>query len=403
MESILNSCKTMLGIDPEETVFDQELIIHINSVFSVLHQIGVGTQDKSQFKIENETKTWTDFISGGDSDVIEMVKSFMYLKLRLIFDPPANSFAVTSFETQMKELEWRLNVEADPTKLIYGYEDDSSGGSTPSGEGADAVLKDDLTASIGAGGIQIGDKFIKNTELEALWRALLDPIKAPTLTQPSASITASGGLLMETGSRKEVTFIVNFDRGSIDPPNGTSGYRSGEATSYTLNGMSYLNNNHFVQMVSEANRDFDALVTFAEGEQPKDSKGNDYDIPLPAGSVSAPPIKFEFVDAIWSNQKTITEVEKESLVSKEKTKSMIFNFAPQTKQNPEIFDVPASWNLTKIEVLNEITQRFEDDSVEFNKSTVFHQNGGGIDVEYNRYTDNRGYAAGERQVKITWE
>lgn len=402
MESILNSCKTMLGIDPDVPVFDQELIIHINSGFSVLHQLGVGPQDKAQFIISDDTANWEDFIKGGDSEVIQMVKSFMYLKLRLIFDPPSNSFTITSFETQMKELEWRLSVEADPTKLIYGYEDESSGGGSPSGDGTEAKLKDDLTASIGAGGIQIGDKFIKNTELEALWRALLDPVKPPTLIPPSASITASGGLLMETGSSKEVTFIVNFDRGSINPPNGTSGYRSGEATSYTFNGITDLTSNHFTEIVSESNKIFSASVDYAEGEQPKDSKGNNVDTPLAAGSVNALSITFEFVDAIWSNQRDIINVEKEPLISKSK-KSLIFNFAPQTKQNPEIFDVPASWNLTKIEVLNEITQRFEDDSIEFDKSTVFHQNGGGVDVEYNRYTDNRGYAAGERQVKITWE
>lgn len=400
MESILNSCKEMLGIDPDELVFDQELIIHINSSFSVLHQLGVGTQEKSQFKIKDATATWTDFISGGTSDVIEMVKTYVYLKLRLVFDPPAHSFAISSFEDQAKELEWRLCVEADPTKLINS----GSGNSGSSGSTGDCTptLKDDLTASIGAGGIQIGDKFIKNTELEALWRALLDPVKAPTLTPPSASITASGGLLMETGSSKEVTFIVNFDRGSIDPPNGTSGYRSGEATSYTFNGVTDLTSNHFTETVSESNKTFSASVDYAEGEQPKDSKGNDVDAPLAAGYVSAQPVTFEFVDAIWSNQKDITKIEKEPLVSKSK-KSLIFNFAPQTKQNPEIFDVPASWNLTKLEVLNEITERFEDNRDEFTVSTVYHQNGGGTDVEYRRYTDRRGYAADTRQIKITWE
>lgn len=127
MESILNSCKIMLGIDPDETVFDQELIIHINSVFNVLHQIGVGPQDDI-FIIKDETSEWSEFIDESEIDTIQMVKSFMYLKLRLIFDPPTNSFAITSFETQMKELEWRLNVEADPTKLIYEESDGGSSG-----------------------------------------------------------------------------------------------------------------------------------------------------------------------------------------------------------------------------------------------------------------------------------
>lgn len=402
MESILNSCKTMLGIDSEVKVFDEELIIHINSVFSILHQLGVGTQEKSQFKIVDDTLTWLDFISGGDSDVIEMVKTFMYLKLRLVFDPPSNSFAITSFETQMKELEWRLCSEADPTKLIDDYD---SGSITPTPNpsgGTDAVLKDDLTATIGAGGIQIGDKFIANTELEALWRALLDPVKVPVLSNPFVTITPSGGLLMETGSSKEVTLIVNFNRGAITPDYGTSGFRSGEPTSWVINGVTDLTSNHFTEIVNENHREFTATVEYAEGEQPKNSKGEDYDSPLPAGSVTSPTISYEFVDALWSNQSDITNIVKEALISKS-AKSKIFNFVPQTKENPEVFDVPASWRLTKIEVFNDVTQRFEDNTREFSITTVFHQNGGGVDVEYKRYTDNRGYKAGARQIKITWE
>lgn len=401
MESILNSCKTMLGIDPEVKVFDEELIIHINSVFNVLHQLGVGPQDKL-FIIKDDGPVWSEFIEAGEFETTEMVRTFMYLKLRLVFDPPSNSFTITSFETQMKELEWRLCCEADPTKLIYGNDDGGSGGSptpSPSG-GADAVLKDDLTASIGAGGIQIGDKFIANTELEALWRALLDPIKNPTLVDPSVSITPSGGLLMETGSSKEVTLIVNFNRGAITPDYGTSGLRSGEATGYTLNGVSQ-SSNHFTVIVDETQGTFSATVNYAEGEQPKNSKSEDYDSPLPAGSVTSQTISYEFVDALWSNQQDITQVTKEALVSKS-AKQKTFDFPAQTRQYPEIFDVPKSWGNITIEGFNDLTQRFESIPSDFDRSDVLHQNGGGVDVEYNRYTDNRGVNAGPRRIRISW-
>lgn len=108
MDSILKTIKKLLGISEDETHFDTDLIIHINSVFSILHQLGVGP-DKS-FKIEGDTETWDNFVE--DDTNFNDVITYMYLKVRLIFDPPASSAVMSAMERQISELEWRLNVES---------------------------------------------------------------------------------------------------------------------------------------------------------------------------------------------------------------------------------------------------------------------------------------------------
>lgn len=109
MESILISIKKLLGIPKEYEHFDPDIVMHINSVFDTLTQIGVGPADG--FRIEDEDITWSDFIQ--DKKAIESVKSYMYLRVRLLFDPPLNSAVLNSMNNQINELTWRLNVEAD--------------------------------------------------------------------------------------------------------------------------------------------------------------------------------------------------------------------------------------------------------------------------------------------------
>ena len=113
-ESILLSVKKMLDLDKDYDVFDPELIIHINSVFGTLHQLGVGPED--QFRISGDSETWSEFDTEGEQT--DEVKSYVYLRVRLLFDPPSSSFVLSSFQEQLKELEWRLNVKADEIKGI---------------------------------------------------------------------------------------------------------------------------------------------------------------------------------------------------------------------------------------------------------------------------------------------
>lgn len=110
MENILDSIKKLLGIDEMDLNFDQELIMHINSVFMVLNQLGVGPV--GGFKISSNEEVWTDFV--GTRLDLESVKSYIYLKVRLLFDPPQNSFLVGAIEKQIEENEWRLQVQVEP-------------------------------------------------------------------------------------------------------------------------------------------------------------------------------------------------------------------------------------------------------------------------------------------------
>lgn len=109
MESILTSIKKLLGIEAAYTQFDTDIIIHINTVLMVLTQLGVGPQDG--FSIKDDSATWENFIPGIP---YEAAKSYVYLKVKLLFDPPLGTAVIDAINRQISELEWRLQVQADP-------------------------------------------------------------------------------------------------------------------------------------------------------------------------------------------------------------------------------------------------------------------------------------------------
>ena len=106
MESILDSIKKMLGLTPEYTQFDTDIIMHINSVFMILTQLGVGPSEG--FAIEDNTTTWNEFVP--DIKKVSGIKSYMYAKVRVVFDPPTSSVVMDSLTRIITEYEWRLNV-----------------------------------------------------------------------------------------------------------------------------------------------------------------------------------------------------------------------------------------------------------------------------------------------------
>ena len=114
MESILTSIKKMLGIAEEYTHFDADLIMHINSVFAILTQIGVGPSEG--FSIKDELSVWEDFVP--ENSKWELIKSYTYMKVKLLFDPPLSSSVIESMNRIISELEWRIQVAADPVKTI---------------------------------------------------------------------------------------------------------------------------------------------------------------------------------------------------------------------------------------------------------------------------------------------
>lgn len=109
MDSILTSIKKLLGPSAENNDFDDDIIMHINSVLMILTQMGVGPSEG--FTIYDDSAIWEEFTL--DNTKIESVKTYVYLKVRLLFDPPTNSTVMESIKEMIKELEWRLNSAVD--------------------------------------------------------------------------------------------------------------------------------------------------------------------------------------------------------------------------------------------------------------------------------------------------
>lgn len=112
-EKILSSIKKLLGLDDGVTVFDTDIVIHINTVFANLAQMGVGPHDAEGknigYKISTGDEVWGDFTS--NDILIENVKTYIYIKVKMVFDPPTSSALIDAYNAQAKELEWRLYTQ----------------------------------------------------------------------------------------------------------------------------------------------------------------------------------------------------------------------------------------------------------------------------------------------------
>lgn len=121
--SILNGTKKILGLSETYLAFDQDVLTHINSIFSVLNQLGIGPE--LGFRIDDATATWDDFLA--DDPRFNMVQTYMYLRVRLLFDPPTTGYLVTALTEQYQEMEWRLNEVREmllrPLSLFYPVPD----------------------------------------------------------------------------------------------------------------------------------------------------------------------------------------------------------------------------------------------------------------------------------------
>ncbi|ATN93654.1 hypothetical protein SEA_SCAP1_5 [Streptomyces phage Scap1] len=113
-QSILNSVKKMVGVDASLTVFDLDILTHINAVFSDLEQLGIGPV--GGFMIEDDAPTWDAFL--GADPRLSSVKSYMYFRVRLMFDPPQTGYLIDSMNKQVEKMEWRLNVTREGDEWI---------------------------------------------------------------------------------------------------------------------------------------------------------------------------------------------------------------------------------------------------------------------------------------------
>lgn len=109
----------MLGIADEDKSFDSDLMTHINSVFSILNQLGVGPSDG--FVINGEAETWDEFLVDDKRNQLQMIKSYMYQRVKIIFDPPSTGVLNEALERQIKELEWRIYAQSDYAKSVVKY------------------------------------------------------------------------------------------------------------------------------------------------------------------------------------------------------------------------------------------------------------------------------------------
>lgn len=109
-DSILKSVKNYVNVNPDDTVFDDELLMDINTTFFALNQIGAGPE--TPFTISDDTAVWTDFIS--DIDTLSAVKSYVCLRVRRMFDPPTSGSLDTALKELIAEYEWRINIAVDP-------------------------------------------------------------------------------------------------------------------------------------------------------------------------------------------------------------------------------------------------------------------------------------------------
>jgi len=105
-DSILNTIKQMLGITTTQTEFDTDIIIHINTVINILHQLGIFHSENDGYSITGTSEKWSDYLT--DINKLQMVKTYVYLKVKLIFDPPLNATVISSMKEQIAELEFRL-------------------------------------------------------------------------------------------------------------------------------------------------------------------------------------------------------------------------------------------------------------------------------------------------------
>lgn len=112
--SILTSTKKVLGIEALDTSFDTDILMHINSVLATLNQIGVGPENG--YHIEDDDATWDDYLASDSR--LNSVQSYMYLKVRLLFDPPATSFAIQAMQENAKELEYRIYMVGEVDKAL---------------------------------------------------------------------------------------------------------------------------------------------------------------------------------------------------------------------------------------------------------------------------------------------
>lgn len=275
------------------------------------------------------------------------------------------------------------------------------------------VLVNPIVPSVKVGGVEAGAAHTlpAGTSIENILRQILSPTLYPDFTNPSATLAKSGNTTyFEVGSTNAITFTVSFSRGTISPAYGTSGYRSGAATSYQLNGGTSQASNTFsdvsVTSASEGVVTYNATVNYGAGEQPKDSNGQNYGSPLDSGSVTTSDITFHFVYKIYKNKTTAIAINSTIYTSKQ----VDIELPSHTPSNPYSFDFPKSWlpngksSLTYIKMKNTVSGKYDgaDIKADFDVSEVTHEDASGANVAYYRFSYNKPDSAQVNTFQVKW-
>lgn len=148
-DSILVSIKKMLGLEYEYTPFDTDVLIHINSAFMTLCQMGIGP--KEGFEVTDNSQTWDDFLT--NKVMLGAVKTWVYLQVKMLFDPPTNSYVMDAYKTQADQILWRLNVQAESVEeMPFMHEDGIQRGANPKNIPGYAEHEEEQQGSDTAGG-----------------------------------------------------------------------------------------------------------------------------------------------------------------------------------------------------------------------------------------------------------
>lgn len=208
-KSILTTTKKALGLADDYTAFDDEIILHINSVFGTLWQLGVGPP--AGFEIEDKTQKWTDFLN---SDLtLSPIKSYMYLRVRMLWDPPTVGYVITAWKEQIEQLEVRINLAREDALLGLGA--DSFTTPTPIRQ-VDLELTSGLPYS----------RVVRVTGGTSIWPTLGDfEVRSQIRSGPSEDSTLLGSLMPYiTPSIDGLDILVTIDMTGAETYNVPTGY-----------------------------------------------------------------------------------------------------------------------------------------------------------------------------------
>jgi hypothetical protein len=264
-----------------------------------------------------------------------------------------------------------VQIMDSPTGIItIGIDPSSSSTGT-----YESALDPSVSMPSGLGGIPAGTKVadLNGDTISSLWDALLFPTAYPSLNAPSGSFTVNVGNLFEVSTNMGLTFTAAFSRGSISPQyNSASPYRSGLPSNYHYVGTgltdassSLLSNGQTIPSyyIKQGIQSWSSTISYGAGVQPYDSKGNPYNSPLSAGSLSAGTINIEGAYPLFATTSSILTLIKQPLVSMLSGNNIIINMVPESGGNKQRFEIPNAWlsirPLVGIQTYNAFTLQYE--------------------------------------------